>query len=96
LYLLFRAIFQLFPITILPWGFYFIPFVIGKKNQTSQIEDIQFEPESGMTFKEKSVMSVEDKNSILNSKRKSGLNEKLLLSFQEKVVEDDTKTLSLN
>ena len=95
---MFRAIFQLLPITILPWGFYFIPFVLGKKTKTSQIEDIHFEPESAVQ-RQSSVMSPEERNSLMNqtvnSKLKSGINEKLLLSFQEKTNEDDP-ALSLN
>ena len=97
---MFRAIFQLLPITILPWGFYFIPFVLGKKTKTSQIEDIHFDPESAVIQHQSSVMSPEDRNSLMNqtvnSKLKSGLNEKLLLSFQEKTNEDDPALSLIN
>lgn len=96
LYLLFRAIFQLFPITILPWGFYFIPFVLGKKNANSQVEDLQLDYDSSVLTKKgtNKMLSVDDRSPILSIKNTEDLKGKLL-SFQEKTNEEE-QAISLN
>lgn len=96
LYLLFRAIFELFPITILPWGFYFIPFVLGKKNANSQVEDLQLDYDSSVFTKKGTmkILSVDDHSPISSLKNTEDIKGKLL-SFQEKTNEDD-QALSLN
>ena len=100
LYILIRAIFQILPITILPWGFYFIPFVLGKKFPIDQMEDIHFEESllSKNLIKDKSFLSLDDKNSP-SFRIKNEIMENKLLSLHDKTREDDEfeeKNMSLN